>query len=103
VIHFNFGLHDLETNGPTGPFATAPDNYTKNLELIWQKLAATGIKAHVTPRSPTLGQPCGSPPLGEAIRNHHRYNGFIIFCVSPFVLPFFGFGLVSLRGAQERL
>ena len=44
VVHFNFGLHDLETDGPHGRFATSPSNYTRNLMLIWQKLAATGTK-----------------------------------------------------------
>jgi acyl-CoA thioesterase-1 len=44
VIHFNFGLHDLETAGPTGPYAVPPANYSRNLAEIWERLAATGAK-----------------------------------------------------------
>ena len=44
VIHFNFGLHDLETAGPTGPYAVPPANYSRNLAAIWTRLAETGAQ-----------------------------------------------------------
>lgn len=44
VIHFNAGLHDLQTEGPGGPYADSPANYTRNLRSIWKTLAGTGAR-----------------------------------------------------------
>jgi acyl-CoA thioesterase-1 len=56
VIHFNFGLHDLETEGVGGPYATSPSNYTANLEWIWNRLAETGAKVIFATTTPVLFQ-----------------------------------------------
>lgn len=55
VIHFNWGLHDLKYMGPdkenladpkaeTSHRQVPPDQYEKNLEILTQKLKATGAK-----------------------------------------------------------
>ena len=54
AIHFNTGLHDLETSGPTGPYAVPPQNYTSNLGIIWRKLAATGARVIWCTTTPVL-------------------------------------------------
>jgi len=56
AIHFNSGLHDLETAGPTGPYAVSQANYTKNLAAIWSMLAATGAKVIWRTTTPVLFQ-----------------------------------------------
>lgn len=61
VIHFNFGLHDLETQGPTGPYAVPPANYSANLQAIWSTLASTGAKLIWCTTTPVLFQSTPNP------------------------------------------
>ena len=61
ALQFNFGLHDLETAGPTGPFAVPPANYTANLASIWERLAQTGAKVIWCTTTPVLFQTTPNP------------------------------------------
>ena len=54
AIHFNSGLHDLETGGPTGPYAVPPANYTRNMEAICRGQHIGGSGGSLEPPGPLL-------------------------------------------------
>ncbi len=72
VIHFNFGLHDLKhvdpvtgegSNNPNHPLQADLKQYKKNLEIIVEKLKATGAKLIFATTTPYPGKTTG--PLRE--------------------------------------
>lgn len=77
VIHFNFGLHDLKhvdpvtrenSNNPDHPQQADPKIYRKNMEIIVEKLKATGAKlifATTTPYPDKVNGPLRLPGMPE--------------------------------------
>ncbi len=71
VIHFNFGLHDLKhvdaetgknSNDPSGPYQSSPEDYERQLREIVGKLKKTGAKLILCTTTPV---PEGVRPLRE--------------------------------------
>jgi lysophospholipase L1-like esterase len=102
VIHFNFGLHDLKhvakpgddqaTSGPQDPRQATVEQYTKNLEVIVEKLKATGAHLVFATTTPVargtvspLREPDAPPRYNAAaltIMQAHgvRVNDLFAFC-----------------------
>jgi len=77
VIHFNFGLHDVKhidpvtgegSNKPNDPLQADLKQYKKNLEIIVEKLKATGAKLIFATTTPYPGKtinPLRDPGMPE--------------------------------------
>lgn len=103
VIHFNFGLHDIKHVDPvTGKNSHDPEHphqadlkqYKKNLEVIVEKLKATGSKlifATTTPYPDDVGGPLRDPGMPEkynmAALKIMKKNGIMINDLFAFMLP----------------
>jgi len=103
VIHFNFGLHDIKHVDPvTGENSTNPkhpqqapiNQYKKNIEIIVEKLKATGAKlifATTTPYPDEVTGPIRKPGMPQkynpaAIKIMNK-NNIIINDLYAFMLP----------------
>jgi hypothetical protein len=103
VIHFNFGLHDIKhvdpvtgegSNNPTHPLQAELKLYKKNLEIIVQKLKATGARlifATTTPYPGSTNNPLRDPGMPvkynrEAIKIMNK-NKIMINDLYAFMLP----------------
>ncbi len=103
VIHFNFGLHDIKHVDPvTGENSQNPKHpqqanrrqYKKNLEIIVEKLKATGAKlifATTTPYPDETGGPLRKPGMPKkynraAVKIMNK-NGIRINNLHAFMMP----------------
>jgi acyl-CoA thioesterase-1 len=103
VIHFNFGLHDIKhvdpvtgegSNNPKHPLQADLKQYKKNLEIIVEKLKATGAKiifATTTPYPDKVEGPLRDPGMPakynrEAVKIMNK-NNIIINDLYAFMLP----------------
>lgn len=103
VIHFNFGLHDIKHIDPiTGESSTNPKHsqqaplkqYKQNLEIIVEKLKATGAKiifATTTPYPDVVEGPLRKPGMPqkynrEAVKIMNK-NNIMINDLYAFMLP----------------
>jgi len=103
VIHFNFGLHDIKhvdpvtgegSNNPKHPQQAPLKQYKQNLEIIVEKLKATGAKiifATTTPYPDVVEGPLRKPGMPvkynrEAVKIMNK-NGVIINDLYVFMLP----------------
>jgi acyl-CoA thioesterase-1 len=103
VIHFNFGLHDIKHVDPaTGENSTNPKHpqqaplkqYKQNLEIMVEKLKATGAKlifATTTPYPDVVEGPLRKPGMPqkynrEAVKIMNK-NNVIINDLYAFMLP----------------
>ena len=103
IIHFNFGLHDIKhvdpvtgenSNNPKDPRQAELKQYKKNLEIIVEKLKATGatlIFATTTPYPDNVGGPLRDPGMSAkyndaAVKIMNR-NGIIVDDLYTFMLP----------------
>jgi acyl-CoA thioesterase-1 len=84
IIHFNFGLHDLKhvdpltgegSNNPSDPLQADLKQYKKNMEIIVEKLKATGAKLIFATTTPYPGSTTG--PLRETGMSE-KYNSVAI-------------------------
>ena len=103
VIHFNFGLHDIKhvdpangegSNNPKHPLQADLKQYKTNLEIIVEKLKATGAKlifATTTPYPDKVEGPLRDPGMPakynrEAVKIMNK-NNIIINDLYAFMLP----------------
>lgn len=103
LIHFNFGLHDIKhvdpetgknSKDPLHPHQADLKQYKKNLEVMVEKLKATGAKlvyATTTPYPDDVGGPLRDPGMSEkynkvALKIMKR-NDIIVNDLYAFVLP----------------
>ncbi len=103
VIHFNFGLHDIKhvdpvtgenSNNPKHPQQAPLKKYKQNLEIIVEKLKATGAKlifATTTPYPDVVEGPLRKPGMPvkynrEAVKIMNK-NNIIINDLYAFMLP----------------
>lgn len=103
VIHFNFGLHDIKhidpvtgeaSNNPKHPQQAPLKQYKQNLEIIVEKLKATGAKiifATTTPYPDEVTGPLRKPGMPvkynrEAVKIMNKHN-IIINDLYAFMLP----------------
>ena len=103
IIHFNFGLHDVKhvnpvtgenSNNPSDPLQAALKQYKKNLEIIVDKLKASGatlIFATTTPYPDKVGGPLRDPGMSAkynkaAVKIMNR-NNIIVNDLYAFMLP----------------
>lgn len=103
VIHFNFGLHDVKhvdpvtgegSNNPKHPQQAPLKQYKQNLEIIVEKLKATGAKlifATTTPYPDVVEGPLRKPGMPakynrEAVKLMNK-NNVIINDLFAFMLP----------------
>ena len=103
IIHFNFGLHDLKhvdpltgenSNDPQHPLQADLKQYKKNLEIIVEKLKASGatlIFGTTTPYPDKVGGPLRDPGMAAkynkaAVKIMNR-NGILIDDLYVFMVP----------------
>jgi lysophospholipase L1-like esterase len=103
VIHFNFGLHDIKhvdpitgenSQNPRHPQQANRRQYKKNLEVIVEKLKATGailIFATTTPYPDTVEGPLRKPGMPQkynrtAVKIMNK-NGIMINNLHDFMVP----------------
>jgi hypothetical protein len=103
IIHFNFGLHDIKhvdpatgegSNNPKHPLQADLKQYKKNLEVIVEKLKATGAKlifATTTPYPDKVEGPLRDPGMPakynrEAIKIMNK-NNIVINDLYTFMEP----------------
>ncbi|MDP4878472.1 MAG: SGNH/GDSL hydrolase family protein, partial [Opitutales bacterium] len=104
VIHFNWGLHDLKhvkkagtnekSNDPNDPTQATLEVYTKNMEIIVEKLKASGARlvfATTTPVVPETLNPLRTPEApveynAAAVEIMHA-NNITINDLHSFALP----------------
>jgi acyl-CoA thioesterase-1 len=103
VIHFNFGLHDIKhvdpatgegSNNPKHPLQADLKQYKKNLEIIVEKLKATGAKlifATTSPYPDKVEGPLRDPGMpvkyNQAAIKIMNKNNVIINDLYAFMLP----------------
>ena len=103
VIHFNFGLHDIKhvdpvtgqnSQNPKHPQQASSKQYKKNLEIIVEKLKATGAKlifATTTPYPDVVDGPLRKPGMPQkynriAVKIMNK-NGILINNLHAFMVP----------------
>jgi|SRR5690554_4214365 len=103
VIHFNFGLHDIKhvdpvtgqnSQNPKHPQQASRKQYKKNLEIIVEKLKATGAKlifATTTPYPDVVDGPLRKPGMPQkynriAVKIMNK-NGILINSLHAFMVP----------------
>ncbi|WP_372950705.1 SGNH/GDSL hydrolase family protein [Mariniphaga sp.] len=103
IIHFNFGLHDIKhvdpvtgenSQNPKHPQQANRKQYKKNLEIIVEKLKATGAKlifATTTPYPETVEGPLRKPGMPQkynraAVKIMNK-NGILINNLHAFMVP----------------
>lgn len=103
VIHFNFGLHDLEHVAAPGvdtpspnlndPVLTTPDQYRTNLQAIVAKLKTTGAKLIFATTTPVPVGAVGRTPDEPAVYNAiamqiMKANGIAVDDLNTFITPY---------------
>lgn len=103
IIHFNFGLHDIKhvdpvtgenSQNPKHPQQANRKQYKKNLEIIVEKLKATGAKlifATTTPYPDVVEGPLRKPGMPQkynrvAVKIMNK-NGILINNLHAFMVP----------------
>lgn len=103
LIHFNFGLHDIKhvhpetgknSKDPAHPHQADLKQYKKNLEVMVEKLKATGAKlvyATTTPYPDGVGGPLRAPGMPDKYNKVAlkimKKNGILVNDLYAFVLP----------------